>query len=174
MISYGKQEIEALAMIEPVNTNTTYIDTETYVKKAHELRSLFIAEKLSNLYQATVGKYLKNRELAAAKTALYGMSDRELQDIGITRGDIDRAVEGKSEMETTKKKGFWASLATRFMEAQTSRAAYVHLMAMNSRELADIGLTRGDIETAVRGDRVYRANDNLDRPSNTNDHRKAG
>ncbi len=174
MISYGKQEIEALAMIEPVNTNNTHIDTERYVRKAHELRSEFIAEKLSALYQVTVGKYLRNRELAAAKTALYGMSDRELSDIGITRSEIDRAVEGKGEMETTKKKGFWASLVTKFMEAQTSRAAYVHLMAMNSRELADIGLTRGEIEIAVRGDRAYRANDNLEWPSNTNDHRKAG
>jgi uncharacterized protein YjiS (DUF1127 family) len=174
MISYGKQEIEALALIEPVNTNKIRIDADAYIRRAHELRSQYFTEKLSNLYQATVGKYLRNREIQLAKNALYNMSERELKDIGITRNEIDRAVEGRKEMEASQKKGFWTTLATRFMEAQTSRAAYVHLMSMNSRELADIGLTRSEIEAAVKGHRNYRANDNLERPSNTNDHRKAG
>ena len=171
MMSYGKQEIEALAMIEPVNTNTGYINAEAYIRKARVLRSECMTKTMRNLYQATVGKYLRHRELEVAKEALYKMSDRELQDIGINRGDIDRAVKGNIEMDTPKKKGFWATLATKFIEAQTSRAAYVHLMAMNSRELADIGLTRSEIESAVRGSRT---NDNLVQASNTNDHRKAG
>lgn len=171
MISYGKKEIETLALIEPVNNNSNYIDIETYINKAHNLRAKFMVEVFSNLYQATIGKIMQNRELAAAKNALYGMSDRELKDIGINRNEIDRAVEGRVATETTGNKGFLSNLVTKFVEAQTSRAAYVHLMAMNSRELADIGLTRSEIEAAVSGNRT---NDNLARPSNTNDHRKAG
>jgi uncharacterized protein YjiS (DUF1127 family) len=171
MMSYGKQEIEALAMIEPVNTNTSYIDTEAYINKARVLRSQFIAKQFGNLYNATVGKYLQHRELEAAKDTLYAMSDRELRDIGINRGDIERAVKGDLDVSAPARKGFFASLVTKFIEAQTSRAAYVHLMAMNSRELADIGLTRSEIEAAVRG---MRTNDNLAHASNTNDHRKAG
>ncbi|MZR31264.1 DUF1127 domain-containing protein [Sneathiella litorea] len=174
MISYGKKEVEALALIEPVNTNITEIDTEYYLNKARELRSKYFAEKVSALFQVTVGKYLRNREIEEAKGALYRMSDRELRDIGITRAEIDRAVEGTPELEPVKKNGFWTSFITKFLEAQTARAAYVHLMAMNSRELADIGLTRSEIEAAIKGDRKYRANDNLAQPSNTNDQRKAG
>ena len=46
-------------------------------------------------------------------------------------------------------------------------------MAMNSRELADIGLSRGEIEAAVNGKLQLRANDNVALPANLNDHRKA-
>ena len=173
MISYGKKEMEALALIEPINANNIAIDTEKYVRKAHELRSEFLADTLQKMYRGTVGKYRQHRKLEAAKNALYAMSDRELNDIGIIRSEIDQAVEGKREMEATKKTGFWQNLMNKFVEAQKARAAYVHLMAMDSRQLADIGLTRGEIEVAVNGNKKDRANDNLAQPINTNDHRKA-
>ncbi|MEX0583586.1 MAG: DUF1127 domain-containing protein [Sneathiella sp.] len=173
MISYGKKEMEALASIEPINTNSVVVDTEKFIRKAHELRSEFMTDALWAFYQSTVGKYKHYRELEAAKTNLYAMSDRELKDIGITRSEIDRVVEGKREMKMTQKAGFWQSLLNRFVEAQKTRAAYVHLLAMDSRQLADIGLTRGEIEVAVNGNRKGRANDNLAQPSNTNGHRKA-
>ena len=49
MISYGKKEMEALALIEPINANNIAIDTEKYVRKAHELRSEFLADTLQKL-----------------------------------------------------------------------------------------------------------------------------
>ncbi|MFC4273463.1 DUF1127 domain-containing protein [Sneathiella chungangensis] len=173
MISYSKKEIEALAMIEPVNANSLHLDTQAYINHARKLRSEYMTKKLSDLYQAVVGKYLKNREIAAAKDALYAMSDRELQDIGISRSEIEQAVVGSKEVSEVQSKGFWKTLAEKFVEAQKARAAYVHLMAMNSRELADIGLTRGEIDAAIHSGRKGRANDNLAQPSNINDHRKA-
>ena len=57
MISYGKKEMEALALIEPINANNIAIDTEKYVRKAHELRSEFLADTLQKMYRGTVGKY---------------------------------------------------------------------------------------------------------------------
>ena len=174
MLSYSKNEIEALALIEPVEANNNNFDTNIYVHRAHQLRSEYLVEKLAALYDGTVGRYRRHRALEAAKDSLYAMSGRELHDIGITRSEIDRAVEGKTEMETVKKTGFWKSLAEKFIEAQKARAAYVHLMAMDTRQLADIGLTRGDIEAAVHGDMERLANDNQAQPSNNNDHRRAG
>ncbi|WP_340150351.1 DUF1127 domain-containing protein [uncultured Sneathiella sp.] len=174
MISYGKKEIEALAFIEPINTNNLVIDTEKYIRNAHELRSEFLTDALRKMYRRTVGKYKEYRQLEAAKETLFAMTDRELKDIGITRSDIELAVEGRREMAMTTKTGFWRKLMNKFIEAQQARAAYVHLMAMDSRQLADIGLTRSEVEAAVNGNRNDRANDNLVRPSNTNDHRKAG
>ncbi|MCF8466117.1 MAG: DUF1127 domain-containing protein [Sneathiella sp.] len=173
MMSYSKKDIAALALIEPVKANNNYIDTDALVHRAHVLRSEYFAAQVAALYDNTVGKYLRHRDIEAARNSLYAMSDRELHDIGITRSEIDRAVEGKTEMETVKKSGFWKSLAGKFIEAQKARAAYVHLMAMNTRELADIGLTRGEIAAAVNGNKKALANDNLAQPSNNNDHRRA-
>lgn len=173
MISYGKKEMEALALIEPVNINRVNIDTEAYIRKAHKLRSEFLTDLLSSFYQATVVKYRKSREIQAAKNALYTMSDHELSDIGVFRSEIEQAVAGTKKMETTVKEGFLASLVSKYVEAQKARTAYVHLMAMNSRELADIGLTRGEIAAAVNSNSIGRANDNQAQASNTNNHRQA-
>jgi hypothetical protein len=62
---------------------------------------------------------------------------------------------------------------SKFIEAQKARAAYVHLMAMDARQLADIGLTRGDVAAAINGNKERLANDNMTQPGNNNDHRRA-
>lgn len=175
-MSYNMKDIEAVAMIRPVQSNNK-VDVDALVYRAHVLRSQYITEKLSNLYETTVGRYKKHLKVEAAKRALNAMTDRELLDIGISRGEIDFAVEGKNKpMAKTASKskvGFFTSLGRKFMEAQKARAATAMLMAMDSRQLADIGLTRGEIEIAVKEGKAWLANDNSQPAANNNGHREA-
>lgn len=46
---------------------------------------------------------------------------------------------------------FVASIPSRIVEANRQRAAYEHLWQFSDRELADIGITRGDIADVVKG-----------------------
>ncbi|MAL80493.1 MAG: hypothetical protein CMN55_15545 [Sneathiella sp.] len=169
MTSYVAKEQNGFVQGAPVNANNDYIDEFQLTQQAYARRSRFIAEQLSGL----VAKFKKQRQATAAKAALYEMSDRELKDIGLTRAEIDQAVDGTVKSASVRGEGFWRKLGRKFIEAQQARAAYVQLMAMNSRELADIGLSRGEIEAAVNGKLQLRANDNVALPANLNDHRKA-
>lgn len=171
MLSYDKKAIEALALVEPIkSTNNNHIDTEALVRRAHKLRSEFVMNTLKSAFEATVGRYEKHRNIQTAKAALYSMSDRELQDIGINRSEIDFAVTGKSA--SAPKVSLWKNLAREWVKAQKTRAGYAHLIAMDARQLADIGLTRGDIEAAVNGKLYAQANDNRT-VANNNGQRKA-
>ena len=62
------------------------------------------ADSLLNLYEKAAGfvaAYVAaaEREMKAQRAIsdLYGMSDRELRDIGITRGEIEQAVRGAAQ-----------------------------------------------------------------------------
>lgn len=50
------------------------------------------ARGLRRLAQALENQLCQRRERRTALEELHAMSDRELKDIGITRGDIDRVV----------------------------------------------------------------------------------
>ncbi|WP_373087589.1 DUF1127 domain-containing protein [Sneathiella sp.] len=173
MMSYNKTDIEALALIEPVKSdNNNVVDTNAYIRRAHVMRSNYIKELLVSAYANTVGRYRKHRELKMARMSLYAMSDRELQDIGIARSEIDNAVEGyTSEIRTP----LWKTLARKWEQARKFRAGFAELVAMDARQLADIGLTRGDVEAAIAGKRNRLANDNQTAANNNsnNDRRHA-
>lgn len=169
MKKYGTEELGKLATTTPVNNNIADMDIVTLIKKAQASRNYHMNKWISDVIKGFKAK----RDLKAAKEALHGMSDRELRDIGLTRGEIDQAVEGNVAAAPAKTEGFWARIARRFIEAQQARAAYIQLSAMNARELADIGLTRSEIEAAVTGKLQLRANDNLVEAAHLNGHRKA-
>lgn len=169
MVSYGNKEMDALAMIEPGNANNASIDEFVLTQQAYARRSRYIADQFSGIF----AKFKEQRKAKVAKTALNGMSDRELRDIGLTRGEINQAVDGTAKAESAPREGFWSKLGRKFIEAQQARAAFVQLNAMSSRELSDIGLSRGEIEAAVNGKLHIRANDNVVHAANLNGHRKA-
>lgn len=176
-MSYNKKDIEALAMIRPVETKSNHIEVDRYVHQAHVMRSQFVSDQITALIKLTIGKYRKHRRNEAAKQSLYAMTERELKDLGITRAEIDYVVEGRTAMKNAEKTSYISSLlkslAEKFAEAQKARAGYAQLMAMDSRQLADIGLTRGDIESAVAKGHPRTANDNRSVANNNDDHRHA-
>lgn len=77
-----------------------------------------------------------------AHRALFDMDDRMLDDIGITRGDIEDVIDSRS----------WSLLAglkkvvADWLERDRARRA---LYAMDDWMLADIGISRGDIERVI-------------------------
>ncbi|USG60388.1 DUF1127 domain-containing protein [Sneathiella marina] len=171
MMNYNQKELEALAMIQPVQVNKENVNVDALIYRGHVLRSEYISNGIASLYNKVTGKFAKSRQIAAAKRSLYAMSDRELVDLGITRSEIDYAVEGRRGEKPAP--SFWASFKEKLVRAQKARAGYAQLMAMDARQLADIGLVKGDIEAAVHGNTALLANDNLAQASNNNEHRHA-
>lgn len=68
----------------------------------HTAEALLSAyEKIAGAVASAVSKYVAaaEAEMKAQRAIddLYGMSDRELRDIGITRGEIEQAVRGQQQ-----------------------------------------------------------------------------
>ena len=171
MMNYNQKELEALAMIQPVQVNKENVNVDALIYRGHVLRSEYISNGVASLYKKVTGKFAKRHQIAAAKRSLHAMSNLELNDLGITRSEIDYAVEGK--MATNSAPSFWTTVKAKLAQAQKARAGYAQLMAMDARQLADIGLVKGDIEAAVHGNTAFLANDNLAHASNNNEHRHA-
>lgn len=51
--------------------------------------------RIGSLFTALVGKLVAWNDARVTRNALSGLSDRELDDIGLVRGDIDLVAEGK-------------------------------------------------------------------------------
>ncbi len=177
MMSYNKKDIEALALLRPVESNNNHIDVDRHVYEAHVLRSEYISGQISNLFASIANKYKTYRRNQLAKQSLYAMTDRELADLGISRAEIDYVVDGKTQPEASEQGSFLAklfrSISAKIAAAQKARAGYAQLMAMDARQLADIGLTRGDIEAAVNDGLPKKANDNLSAANNNGAERHA-
>jgi len=178
MMNYSKKDIEALAQLRAAQSNNNFVNIDGFIYRAHVLRSQYMAEMISSFFANTVGRFMKTRELAAAKSSLYAMSDHELNDLGISRAEIDAAVEGTSVEAKEAKPSFLLgtlkAFAEKFVQAQKARADYALLMSMSSRELADIGLTHGDIKAAVAEGNAPFSNDNRMPASNNNEQRQVG
>ncbi len=176
-MSYNKKDIEALAMLRPVESNNNLIDVDRHVYEAHVLRSEYISGQISSLFASIANKFRSYRRNQLAKQSLYAMTDRELADLGISRAEIEQAVEGKSLSAAGGQDSILAKLfkavGTKIAAAQKARAGYAQLMAMDARQLADIGLTRGDIEAAVNDGLSKKANDNLSAANNNGEQRHA-
>jgi uncharacterized protein YjiS (DUF1127 family) len=69
---------------------------ESNVERARDVGE-FIARTLVSVAR----RYQAWQARAMAASALYEMSDRELRDIGITRGEIDQALKGRVVEATT-------------------------------------------------------------------------
>lgn len=173
-MSFTKADLEAIALLKPVTANSNKINIDALVAKAHYERSLYLRKLLANTFGKLIAAYRTNRANKNTIRELQGLSDLELHDIGVSRGGIKRAVLGEAAEHVSfgaKVKNKIASLMTSFQNRQISRAGYHQLMAMDSRQLSDIGLTRGDIAAAISG-KAALANDNAVRPANNNGGRQ--
>lgn len=163
MISFTEKDLDALALIEPVNANNNTIEIEKLVARAHVVRSEHLRGMLADAVQSVSNRIQKYRESQRVLAQLQGMSGRELSDIGITRGDISFVLKG----DGAEKASFFAGLkdgvarvSRKIAEARLRREGYHQLVAMDYRELNDLGLTRGDIDNVMIA-KAGRANDNV-------------
>ncbi|MFT6557509.1 DUF1127 domain-containing protein [Sneathiella sp.] len=162
MISFTNKDIEALALLNPVSANNNMIDVDTLIAKAHRQRSEHLRIMISAVSEKLGTAIRTRRENSKAASILRGMSNRELRDIGITRAEIDQVIYGEQVSNgglLKKVSGVVASLASRYAQWRDHRNGFAQLMAMDARQLSDIGLTRGDVAAAVSG-KVPLANDN--------------
>lgn len=51
-----------------------------------------VASRVINAFSVAINALLRWQDVRATRIALSRLSDRELEDIGLTRGDIDRVV----------------------------------------------------------------------------------
>ncbi|WP_299688370.1 DUF1127 domain-containing protein [uncultured Tateyamaria sp.] len=48
-----------------------------------------VAGQIKGFFSALIAKYVAWNDARVTRNALHGLTDRELEDIGLTRGDID-------------------------------------------------------------------------------------
>lgn len=175
MIGLNEKDIDAIALLKPATANNNKIDVQAYIDRAHYERSAYLTAAISNAFGAMKAKLAKSRANAKAIAQLQNMTGRELSDLGITRSEIRVAVMGDAAVKkplSTKLAALVAPLVKSYEDWRSRREGYAQLMAMDARQLSDIGLTRGDIEAAVAGKGTL-ANDNVVAAANNNDGRQA-
>lgn len=174
MISFNEKDLDAVAMIAPATANTNVVDVQTMIAKAHTVRSEYVHELVGDLVSSIKTGLKQASAKRKAKEQLYAMSNRELADIGITRGDIEFAVNGGVAPKTMLHKRIEAAFVAPFKALEnwrSRREGYAQLMAMDARQLSDIGLTRSDVAKAIAG-QMSLANDNV-ATANSNEGRQA-
>ena len=106
---------------------------------------------LSDVVLAAFEKSGRRKALAELNT----MSDRTLEDLGISRALLSQGISSwpwKSEMEVTD--------TAKSSKRSEVKAAIRELQALNDKDLADIGISRGEIAHVVehgRGRDAYQA-----------------
>lgn len=176
MISFTKKELESIAMLNPVIVTPNNVPMDVLIARAHRERSAFITSLIVAGVSKVAVAYRTRRQNAIALAQLQGMTNRELSDIGIARCDIEHAVLGdtasKATLGTTLKAAI-APIGVKIAAWRHKRDGYAQLMAMDARQLSDIGLTRGDIMAAIEGKGIALANDNAVSAANNNSGRRA-
>ncbi len=87
----------------------------------------------------------------AAYAQLMAMDQRQLDDIGLTRSSIHDAVYGRQVANGEALARGLMALGRRLAEWRRRQLARQELLGLDDRMLSDIGLSRGDIEAAIRG-----------------------
>lgn len=144
----------------PANTQMTSVDFPSDVKvmrmvaESRAARNRYLAEKTIAGCKAafeTVTEWYRKR---ATRRALADLDSRLLRDIGLERSDIDAYVAESKPGFIARGFSAFAKAVKNWYTAQQTRAA---LLRLTDAQLADIGLSRHDVETLakeIRGGRV--------------------
>lgn len=162
MFSFTEKDLDAVALLRPITANNNKIDIEGAIANAHQLRSAYFTAAFKSVFGAVADRYKTYRANQNAIATLNGMSNRELADMGVTRSNIHHAVLGEVAVRTSLTKKLFKLVVSGFegfRHWRSQKNGYEQLMAMDARQLSDIGLTRGDIAAAVSGKGLL-ANDN--------------
>ncbi len=175
MISFTEKDLDAVAMVAPTAVaNNNIVNMDLILAEAHRARSAYAHKIVSNMYSNLKARFVEYRKTQHAIELLQSMSDRELSDLRVSRSNIVNAVKGEQEAKVEKESSFVAwieRVSAKIAESRMRRLGYHQLMAMDARQLSDIGLTRGDIANVMSGKSAL-ANDNV-HAANTNKGVKA-
>ncbi|WP_025898455.1 DUF1127 domain-containing protein [Sneathiella glossodoripedis] len=183
MISFTEKDLDDLAMFAPAVSkagtpkliaNNNGINMDRIIADAHRARSEQAHRMVADIVSSLKARIAEYRKTQTAIAQLQAMSDRELSDLRVTRSNIVHAVKGDKAAKTSKIKPVLAwigRMGEKVAEWRMRREGYHQLMAMDARQLSDIGLTRGDIANVMSGKSAL-ANDNV-RAANTNKDVKA-
>lgn len=182
MFSFTEKDLDAVALVAPstptrgfrVVANNNTVNMDLIIAEAHHARSEYAHKLAAALVSKIKSTYVAYRNTQIAIAQLQAMSDHELSDIGVSRSGIVHAVKGPQAVKTAKfaaVKTALSNAAVKFGEWRLRRLGFQQLMAMDARQLSDIGLTRGEIEGVMSG-RSGLANDNV-RAANSNKDVKA-
>jgi len=139
-------------------------------KSAAPASDLTVGEAIRH-FVASIRRRLANRARRnAVARELQGLSDRLLEDLGMTRADIaatakltaDRSYPVTGTVSGDIAKLFDAVIARPVADYLARREAESHLRSLDDRLLADIGMSRGDIPAVVRSVHRSRKNDGFD------------
>ncbi|MCR9215136.1 MAG: DUF1127 domain-containing protein [Proteobacteria bacterium] len=155
-------------------TAGTAIATEQRYGSAKVVKSAKSEPKTSFLrtFRANLSsKFADYKKRQQAKRELYGMSGRELSELGVSRMEIDTIVDGPAKPSLIKIS--YNACKDYISQRLRERAGYVHLMQMDDRQLKDLGLTRNLVERAANDQMPSAHNDNNPASIVKNDRRKA-
>jgi len=163
MFSFTEKDLDAVALLNPATANNNAVDVQSAIVKAHQVRSEYLHDLIGSTFTGLVARYNDYSAKQKAMVQLGAMSNLELSDLGVTRSNIRHAVMGDTPTQTPLVTYFSkaiVSVVTGLEGWRRRRSGYAQLMAMDARQLSDIGLTRGDIASAMTYGRGL-ANDNL-------------
>ena len=145
-----------IAAADPSNHNRKTVD-ELHLR-ARRYRSNYLMRRLSLASRLVSRRFAVYKRNSTARKELHAMADYELMDLGITRGEIEFVVSGhrRRGFSTLLKasKRYFGNVRAKIETAMRIQAGYRELKAMDDSQLADLGLSRGMIDNAVRGNLI--------------------
>jgi len=130
------------------------VDVLSVVQTARTLRAEFIADHTHRGLEAfgrwsgltalfsSLRRRLRHRRTL---TALGGLDDRLLSDIGISRADIEATAAFCCESQPHRGESVWQKAGTWLSREHRRRQTIRELSAMSDEMLADVGIARADI-----------------------------
>ncbi|WP_206378238.1 DUF1127 domain-containing protein [Sneathiella limimaris] len=175
MISFSEKDLDALALVAPAVANNNVAVVENIVAQARVERSKHMHDMIDAGIAKLKTRIQKYRAANRAMAQLNSMSTRELADLGVTRCGIAFAVQGEKAAHVSfanKLKTAVLGFVEKYENWRLQRASYAELVAMDTRELSDIGITKGDLYN-VLNERGALANDNLTAANSNQDKKLA-
>ncbi|MEH6547159.1 MAG: DUF1127 domain-containing protein [Sneathiella sp.] len=153
MADFGGFFATNTAVANPSNHNRKTVD-ELHLR-SRRFRKNYLMRRLSLTSRALSRRIAEYQRNSTAKKELYAMRDYDLAKLGITRGEIEFVVSGHrrrgfSTLLTSSIK-YFGNVWVNVEKSMRMRAGYRELMAMTDVQLADLGISRGMIASAVRG-----------------------
>jgi len=156
MADFGGFFATNIAAADPSNHNRKTVD-ELHLR-ARRYRRNYTMRRLGLAARLVSRRFADYRRKSIAKKELYAMEDFELVDLGITRGEIEFVVSGHRRngfsILRTASKRYFGNVRAKIEKAMRIRAGYRELMAMDDSQLADLGISRGVIASAVKGNMI--------------------
>jgi uncharacterized protein YjiS (DUF1127 family) len=130
-------------------------DINEVMNDARAMRARYIYDWSSQTWRAWADAWRKRREYRRAYAELQGFSDYELQDIGLSRGEIRTAIYGTTLPLGTRLGVALSRGLDRVFGALASwhrhHKTFVELNSLDDHVLRDIGIQRADITNVVYG-----------------------